>query len=138
MEICRVIGLGATLRLADCAKRANRKRSHRIRIPNGPLSDDHALVRTIGRENAELLHRAFKGETMPFPARTIRSMARDIRIAREFEQGVPLPVLAEAYGVSERTITRALDRVSHGDIARAQGPPTPPGLGPSGGGSLRV
>ena len=138
MEFVRVLGLGATLRLTSCAKRANRYGSHRIRIPSGPLSDDHALVRTLGREDAELLHRAFAGETMPFPKRTIRSMARAIKIARDFEQGIPVPVLAKAHGVSERTVTRALDRVSHGDIQRAAGPPPPPGLGPSGGGPLRV
>jgi hypothetical protein len=122
MEFARILGIGATLRLADCAKshhRDPRKRSYRIRIPSGPMDDSHPLVRTLGREDAEIVHRQFAGETMPFPARRIRALARDIAIAREFEQGIPLPVIAQAHGVSERTATRALDRISHGDIQRA-------------------
>jgi hypothetical protein len=145
MEFARLLGVGATLRLADCAKsshRSARHRSYRIRVPVGPLSDDHAIVQTIGREQADLIHRHFAGETMAFPARRIRAIRRDIEIARDFQLGIPVPVLATTHGVSERTVTRALDRVSHGDIQRAQAPPptpgTPPGLGPLPGGPGRV
>ena len=140
MEFARIIGLGATLRLADCARpdhRERRRAGYRIKVPMGPLADDHALVRTVGRENAELIHRHFAGEMLPFPARRIRAITRDILIARDFTQGIPVPVLAEHHGVSERTVTRALDRVTGGDIARA-GQPHPPGLGPPGGGPMRV
>ncbi len=141
MEFVRIIGIGATLRLADCAKSHHRdksKRSYRIRIPSGPLADDHPIVRTVGREGADLIQRNFSGETMPFPARRIRALVRDITIARDFQQGIPVPVIAEAHGVSQRTVTRALDRISHGDIQRAGQPPPPPGLGSYPTGPLRV
>ena len=142
MEFCRLIGLGATLRLADCVKsphREKRHRSYRIRIPVGPLGDDHALVRTLGRDNAELLHRHFAGETMAFPARRIRAIRRDIEIARDFTtEHLPVSVLAERHGVSERTVIRALGRVTTGDVERVAPSPHPPGVGSSQAGPMRV
>ncbi len=141
MEFVRIIGLGATLRLAEVAKSSHRHarhRSYRIRIPVRKLHDNHPIVRTVGRDNAELIHRHFGGETMAFPARRIKAISRDIRIARDFTQGIPIPVLAATHGVCERTVTRALDRVSAGDIQRAGHPPTPPVLGSFEGGGMRV
>jgi hypothetical protein len=138
MEFVRVIGLSATLRLADVAKSSHRQarhRSYRIRIPVGPLGDNHPIVRTVGRDNAELIHRHFSGETMAFPARRIRAITRDLAIARDFTQGIPIPVLAQTHGVCERTVTRALDRVTTGDVAQAGHPPL---LGSSGAGGMRV
>ena len=125
MEFARIIGISATLRLADCAKSSHRHarhRSYRIRIPVGAMKDDHPIVMTIGRQNAELIHRHFSGETMAFPARRIRAISRDILIARDFTQGIPIPVLATSHKVSEQTVLRALGRVTTGDIVHA-GPP---------------
>jgi hypothetical protein len=57
----------------------------------------------------------------------MKAIRRDISIARDFHLGIPIPAIVTTYGVSERTVTRALDRISHGDIQRAGSPPpTPP------------
>jgi hypothetical protein len=145
VELARVLGVGATLLLADCAKLDRRKRAsagYRIRIPCGNLADDHHIVRTIGREQADKLHHSFAGETISYPARRMKAIRRDISIARDFHLGIPIPAIVTSYGVSERTVTRALDRISHGDIQRAgslpPATPTPPGLGSYPPGPLRV
>jgi hypothetical protein len=141
MQFVRLVGLGATLRLADCAKpdrKQKERRGFRIRVPSGPISDDHALVQTIGREAADLVVAYFSGETLPFPVRRMRALRRDIDIARDHIQGIPVPVLACTHKVSERTVARALCRVTHGDIQRAGPTPPPPLLGSSGTPPLRV
>lgn len=118
-EFARVIGLAATLSLADCAqpnRRSTKNRAFRIRIPVNPLPEAHAIVLAVGREKADRLQKHFAGETMAFPSRRCRAITRDIRIAAEFVQGIPIPVLAEAHNVSQRTVTRALARVTTGDI----------------------
>ncbi len=141
LEFTRVIGLAATLRLVECAKpdrRCSGQARYRIKIPSSSLSDDHALVRTLGREEAERLRRHFAGETLPFPVRRLKKVARDISIARDFQQGIPIPVLAQHHRVSHAIVMRAVSKVSQGDIQRAQGDGTHPPLGPSGGGPVRV
>ena len=138
-EFARIIGVGATLRLADCVKPTHlskRGRSYRIRIPGGSMNAEHPIVRTIGREKANLLQRHFAGEALPFPARSIKAIERDIRIAKAFTEGSSIPLLAETHHVSERTVMRALDRITTKDVAEAT--PTPPVLGTSSGGPMRV
>lgn len=122
MEFVRVIGLGATLRLVDCAKaphREKRKRDYRIKIPVRELTTEHPIVKNVGPTNAELLRRHFGGETLSFPARRMRAVARDIEIAKQFQLGIPIPILASSNAISERTVLRALARVTSGDIQRA-------------------
>jgi hypothetical protein len=138
-DFARIIGVGATLRLADCAKpshRSKRSRSYRIRIPVNAMDDQHPIVRTIGEDNARLLQRHFAGETLAFPARRIKAIERDVRIAKDFTQGSSIPALAEMHHVSERTVLRALGRITTKDVAEAQA--APPGLGTPSGGPMRV
>jgi CRP-like cAMP-binding protein len=107
----------------------------------GAMGHDHPLVKAVGRESADMLHRSFAGETLPFPATRVRRFARYLAIAREFQQGIPIPVLAERHGVCLRTVERALDRVTHGDLSRAGGTPhplPPGGLGSYPGAGVRV
>ena len=125
-DFARIIGVGATLRLADCAKpshRSKRSRSYRIRIPVNAMDEQHPIVRTIGKDNARLLQRHFAGETLAFPARRIKAIERDVRIAKDFTQGSSIPALAEMHHVSERTVLRALGRITTKDVAEAQAPP---------------
>jgi hypothetical protein len=138
-EFARIIGVGATLRLADCAKsshRSKRSRSYRIRIPVNSMDEQHPIVRTIGKDNARLLQRHFAGETLAFPARRIKAIERDVRIAKAFTEGNSIPVLAVAHHVSERTVLRALGRITTKDVAEAT--PTPPVVGSPPAGTGRV
>jgi hypothetical protein len=59
-----------------------------------------------------------------------------VRIAKAFTDGSSVPVLAELHHVSERTVLRALGRITTKDVAEAT--PTPPVLGTSSGGPMRV
>ena len=113
-EFKRVLGLDLTLRLVDVAK------DRRIYIPANPVHADHPLAVAVGQEAAERLRRQFGGCVMPYPARSVRALIRDREIVRDWQAGQrSYPALAIAYNVCERTIHRAMTRVSARDLTNA-------------------
>ena len=118
-DIADVIGTPLALRLEAIARpdhRSKKRRGYKVRIPSGNMGEDHPLVSTIGRDPAEKLRRHFGGETMPFPARSVRSIKRAIEIARGSTEGLTVSELAQRHGVGERTVIRALEKVTHSDL----------------------
>ena len=135
-QIAEVIGTPLALRLESVAKpdhKSKRKRGFKVRIPLNPMNEAHPIVGAIGRDGAERLRRHFGGETMPYPARSVRSIRRAVEIARGFTQGATMDELAQRHKVSVSTIARALEKVTHADLVQHP-TPTPPGLGSSPGG----
>jgi hypothetical protein len=136
-QIADVIGTPLALRLESIAKpdhRSKRKRGFKVRIPLNPIDDAHPLVGAVGREGAEKLRRHFGGETMPFPARSVRSIRRAVEIARGFTSGASMDELASRHGVSVSTVARALEKVTHRDIADLNPAHPPRQVTPDGGG----
>jgi hypothetical protein len=125
-QIAEVIGTPLALRLESIAKpdhRSKRKRGFKVRIPLTPMDDCHPLVGAIGREGADKLRRHYGGETLPFPARSVRSLSRAVEIARGFTAGATVEELAQRHRVSVSTVARALEKVTHKDLSTI---PTPP------------
>jgi hypothetical protein len=130
-QIAEIIGTPLALRLETIAKpdhRSTRRRGYKVRIPLNPIDEDHPLVGAIGREGAEKLRRHFGGETMPFPVRSVRSIRRAVEIARGYTGGASIDELAQLHGVSVSTVARALEKITHRDLADTT-PTPPPGLG---------
>jgi Mor family transcriptional regulator len=128
-EFVRVIGLDATLKLAEVAK------DRRVYVPHR-LSDDHPITQAVGREHGEALVKAFGGSMMPLAS--CRSARRSRSIAQGFVHGWKVRDLVQAHDVSERTVYRALGRVTTGDVDRGpewagakNAEPHPPGIGSS-------
>ncbi len=125
-QIAEVIGTPLALRLESIAKpdhRSKRKRGFKVRIPLNPIGDEHPLIEAVGREGAEKLRRHYGGETLPFPARSVRSIRRAVEIARGFTAGASVEELALQHRVSVSTVARALEKVTHRDLTTLPPPP---------------
>lgn len=130
-EIASVIGRELALRLIGKAPRWPRKdRTGRrvggewvvLYVPTpASLTPDHWLVQAIGWPAAEKLADAFGGEILqPGTCGAIYSQFRNRSIQRLHAQGLPVKLLAEWFGVSERhvrNLTREIPRVAEPDHA---------------------
>ncbi|MAZ33403.1 MAG: hypothetical protein CMO06_09690 [Thalassospira sp.] len=101
-EISEIVGIDAALRLVDAWGGV------RIYVPR-QIPDDHLLISTLGREEAELLAEHYGGETILIP-RCLAALraVRNARICRERSEGHGIAVLALRYRLTERQVYAVL------------------------------
>ena len=119
-EFVRVVGLDATLKLAELPCVA---KDRRVYVPHR-MGEDHPIRQAIGDEHAQALVKAFGGSLMPLAA--CRAARRSRSIAQGFVQGWRVRDLVQRHEVSERTVYRALGRVTTGEAAAKNAEPHPP------------
>lgn len=104
-DIARLIGLPKTLVLVK------HRGGRRFYFPVG-VDPDHDLVGLIGREDAEVLCRAYPGERLEIPRAVGYARAlRDLDILQRRARGVSQSTLAGEHGLTERQI-RNIDRLA--------------------------
>jgi len=83
----------------------------RLYIPHH-IRDEHVLPRVIGHDAAEILSKAWGGETLLIPRCTEeRQRQRDQHIAKDRADGETVSGLALRYKLTERTIYDVLRRI---------------------------
>lgn len=97
-EIVDAVGVDAALRLVEVWGGV------RVYVPQR-ITDDHALVSTLGRGLAETLAARFGGEALNIP-RCLHALraVRNTRIRSERRQGDSPASLALRYGLTERQV----------------------------------
>lgn len=115
-EFERVIGRLPALRLAKATK------DRRIYIPITPITPGHIIEKSIGPEAATKLQKHFGGELMPYPQKRVMAYLRHLRIAREWQAGRTVEQIAASHGVTERTVYRALIRITNHDLCYPTNP----------------
>lgn len=87
----------------------------RVYIPKrAALDDDDPLVRLLGRPLAERLSDRLGGEKHDVPtAATIETAERNSEILRRFRAGYSSRQIAQHFGVSRRTVWRAIQGVPY-------------------------
>lgn len=103
-RIAEIIGSEATLTLAKKCK-------HRcLYIPRRRLSDNHFLIRTIGRELSERLQWQFQGELISFPLCTqTERWRRDAAIRESVASGKTRKEIAAEFKLSKRHVENILN-----------------------------
>jgi len=113
-EIADRIGLEAVWGLVD------HYGGVRLQVPLR-LDPDHHLVRNLGLEAAQALHRHFRQEQLYIPrATSVRRQMRDARICERYAAGATARELAIEHQLSERQIWAITGRG-----ARRRGPRSP-------------
>jgi hypothetical protein len=108
-DLTRVIGVQPTLELAS--------RSPAVYVPVRDLTPAHPIVQAIGPQLALRCQRHFGGEVIRL--RHARKQCRYLAMARLWKAGMPVGQIAVRFSVSERTVQRALDRVTTREIESA-------------------
>jgi Mor transcription activator family len=107
--IARVIGRDAALVLASKCKHRH------LYIPKNEMPNHHFLVRTIGRNLADRLQKAFRGELLPFArCRSVFLAKRDAEIRAARLSGKPHAVIAQEFQLSMKQVHFIL----HPEIAK--------------------
>lgn len=103
--VADVIGRDATLSLAmSCQYRC-------LYVPKGRLASDSYLVRTIGRDKAELMQREFSGMLLPLATcHHIAIVERQRRIRASVAEGKTHAQVAIAYGVTVKWVRELCSR----------------------------
>lgn len=97
-EISEIVGIDATLRLVEAWGGV------RLYVPR-QMPEDHLLVSTLGREEAELLAEHYGGETILI-SRCLAAVraVRNTRIQKDRENGVSIALLALRHSLTERQV----------------------------------
>lgn len=121
-EIADVIGRERALFLIGQLPRCYVRDSRRADVPKGGLSErvilyvpkhlkpDHALVTILGWKDAQQLVQAFGGELLaPGNCRDVYRPHRDAAIHLMQRDGVPIPMIATWFDMTERRVRQVLE-----------------------------
>ncbi|MBF0605710.1 MAG: hypothetical protein HQL07_18705 [Nitrospirae bacterium] len=83
----------------------------RVYVPSPEnLQNSHDLVTFLGRENAEKFCAHFSGERMHIPMNNAAKIfSRNQAIIKDYSTGMKVNDLARRYGISARTVEKALN-----------------------------
>lgn len=97
-EISEIVGIDATLRLVEAWGGV------RLYVPQ-QMPEDHLLVSTLGRDEAELLAEHYGGETILIP-RCLAALraVRNTHICNERDKGASIALLALRHHLTERQV----------------------------------
>lgn len=122
MEIAEVIGRERALFLLGQLPRCYVKDSRRADTAKGwrservmlyvpkTLKPDHYLVQILGWHDAQRMVQAFGGEVLcPANCRTVYQPHRDQGIRRMHGDGVPITMIAQWFGMTERRVRQVLE-----------------------------
>ena len=97
-EISEIVGIDAALRLVEAWGGV------RLYVPR-EMPDDHLLVSTLGREEAELFAEHYGGEAIQVPrCLTALRSVRNARIRKDRESGASIALLALRHRLTERQV----------------------------------